>query len=285
MRPDKLSVVMLLNAFLLIVLWQINNPLLQQIIYYSLMFLMISFGLSHGALDWYQAKSLKFLQSSGIALMFITIYLGLALGFVGIWYVLPTMAWSIFLLISIWHFSNDWIGYCPLWFRWSFATLIVCMPALWHPVVINQLFALFIPAEDTPKLIEIMSNTAKVALFLSFIGLVRYQNINICLEWLILVIISINLPPILYFSFYFCQLHAYKHWRRHYDFHQKSLSKLLIPIILTSICVMVGLVIFLSHQVSTNKAIQLIFLELAALTIPHWLLIHIYQPLNNKRFK
>jgi Brp/Blh family beta-carotene 15,15'-monooxygenase len=283
--PSSLSLVTLTNALLLILLWHLPNAFVHQIINYGLLMLTISFGLSHGALDWYQAKRLQLIQSKPRTLIFLSTYIATASAFVYFLYLTPMVAWSGFLIISIWHFSNDWIEQSNLWFRLAFAAMIVCMPTLTHPIDTSILFELVIPKDYIHFLMASMAYVAKISLCLTLLGIIKYKNWDLGLEWLVLLSICFSLPPFSYFCFYFCQLHAYKHWQRNFNLNENALKKLVIPIVLTSFCILAGLMFFLSYPLSYQNALKIIIIELAALTIPHWILIHILTPMTNKHLQ
>lgn len=279
--PSLLSLVTLTNAILLILLWHLPNTFFHQIIYLGLLILTISFGLSHGALDWYQAKNLQLISSKPRTLIFLSTYIAIASAFIYFWYLTPMVAWSGFLIIAIWHFSNDWLEQSNLWFRLAFAAMIVCLPTLTHPIDTRLIFELVIPKDSTHFLMESMAYVAKISLCLSLLGIIKYKNWDLSLEWLVLLILCFSLPPFIYFCFYFCQLHAYKHWQRHFNLNKNTLKKLVMPIVLTSVCILAGLMFFLNHPLSYQNALKIIIIELAALTIPHWILIHILTPITN----
>ena len=249
--------------------------------------IILFIGLPHGAADILIAKRL-FRNSYIHILLFILAYSLIALIVGIIWLIIPTISLLIFLLISISHFGlMDTYKSRSLPFRYIRAGLYgftpIIIPLVFHTHEVNLLFSLLL-----------FSNKFEIINYILFLfplwiigNLIFLYKGGMdtkfeLLEIFIISIILIILPPLWGFAVYFCMIHSSRHSINVY-FTLEKLSTTdrvsLILIIFASL-----LFIFLgAYLISTNNfddsLIRLTFISLAALTIPHIILIDFYQGL------
>ncbi len=70
---------------------------------------IIVIGLPHGALDHLTAARIWNLEHSSSKLIFYSAYIGLALLYLGLWFIAPILAFTLFILLTIFHWGQgDW---------------------------------------------------------------------------------------------------------------------------------------------------------------------------------
>ena len=269
---SKLRTCFTLTSMMILGLWH-SIPHIQQILMYLLLGLTCTFGLSHGALDWDIAKRRGLRKGILGTIGFIVCYVLISLLFMVYWWFFPDASFSIFLAISIWHFSTDWQTEVRPVLGLLLALSVIIAPITWYPSECWSIFNLFMPYHLSPNKIFSVGYLSYVVLPICLIGILLTKDINLYLEWSMLMILAYGLPPVMFFSLYFCHLHAFKHWMTYYDSKQHSSHIILI----TLLSVLLGIIIFVYFK-NINlwaSSLKIIFLELAALTIPHWILINV----------
>jgi Brp/Blh family beta-carotene 15,15'-monooxygenase len=106
-------------------------------------------------------------------------------------------------------------------------------------------------------------------------------------EIISLILLGLLVTPLLYFILYFCNLHALKHWisMRDIGVYKHISTAIWSSCWPTLICIIIG--VALVHESSnlnlSDALIKTIFIGLAALTVPHWLLLEIYPKTSSFR--
>jgi len=274
----------------------IRNNLIQDNLYllFFSFFLILTLGVSHGALDHLRGKKIFYpLLKQKWFLFFYPGYILLSLIVISSWVKFPTITLLLFLLIASYHFGEEDLGFFlenkGIFFSFiSFLKGLLIITASFHfNFETTALFFqyLFVPSENYQTLIHYKTLLFSVNLILLVIGLINLLRnqidklVLILMEVLLIVISFKYLPLILAFTLYFCFLHSSK--------HILGLSKELDPgnitnglklfvikaaplTVLTAI-VAVLFVILWSESISEN-IIKTIFIGLASLTLPHILL-------------
>jgi Brp/Blh family beta-carotene 15,15'-monooxygenase len=252
---------------------------------------VILLGLPHGALDFAVAKSLKLFSTSISALIFITAYTAIAAFSIIFWISFPAAALTIFLCVSVYHFSADWRASMPRYAGISLATIIICGPAMVYSSVVLTLFtALLLSNEAANWIIQGMRLTFSISLlgFLYFlVSLVRsnktFSKWRIA-EWMSLLISSLVFIPLLHFGLYFCLLHSPKHL---HDVSEKLNVKVVkamvisLPFVFLTILLAAGLYSWFTAQGNavelTTVLLRWVFIGLFGLTMSHMLLISFWH--------
>lgn len=244
-------------------------------------------GLPHGALDFALAKSLRLITSFSTAIRFIALYLTIAGLSVLFWIWLPGISLVLFLCVSIFHFSADWRKTMPLFARLSLAGALLCGPSILFSSTLSELFiALLLTIEAAEWIIQGMQLTFYIGLsfFLYYaIQLLtskRKPNPWQGSEWLILLLSSLILNPLLHFGLYFCLLHSPKHLK---DVGMKlhlSLKRAIaisMPFVILTIVLGAGLYQFYGTNELNIDLIRWVFIGLFGLTMSHMLLIQLWH--------
>ena len=236
-------------------------------------------GVPHGALDTLYARPLYRLQSFGAWIVFGAAYVGLAALVVTLWAMTPLVFLLCFLLVSAFHFSGDPAEGTPVVFRALYGGAIIVFPALIHDGEVTQLFSFLAGAETATRLVDVLHWTAFAWLAATFWAAARQvkKNLVSSLEMVSVAALAIFASPLVAFCVFFCGMHSIRHILRTHDYSEKKsylhlLQLALLPFLLTLAGASAGWYL-LSDASFDGRVVQLVFVSLAALTVPHMLLV------------
>jgi Brp/Blh family beta-carotene 15,15'-monooxygenase len=241
--------------------------------------LIIALGVPHGALDTVFGKERFGLTSLGAWLRFTALYLLLAATVVGLWYYAPGIFLAAFLLISIAHFSGDPEGDFPWWARIAQGGVVVFLPMLLHSEAIANLFALLIGSLASQALLTIMGYLAWpwLAVSLLAVAYLTRRSLSQCLELGSLIVLAVVAPPLIAFTLFFCGMHSARHILRTTRYAQNTSFSFLCAAALFPMLGVAGLTLvawwFSADYPIDSRLIQIVFVGLAALTVPHMVLV------------
>ena len=252
-----------------------NEVELWQIV--ALALAVIILGLPHGALDPWIARREGFLRSPW---RFAGQYLGLALLVVVVWWLFPVFSLGAFLLISAWHFGQDWAGLAPPWQRLVLGLGLLALPAASNSEQVQLIFTLLSSPQGAMlgqalTLIAWITTPLMLAIALAF-GWQRQWSAS--LEVVALVVLAWLVPALIYFIVYFCFLHSPRHLRHcledtEPDLRPRALGSAAGYSLLTLVFALpFGLYLTRLNDIET-ALVQLVFIGLAALTVPHMVLM------------
>ena len=238
-------------------------------------------GLPHGAIDTYIARQNGlWLSLSGLA-TFIGVYLLITFFVIGAWTVLPVLSLSVFLIISAWHFGTD-ANAQNFAERWLFGSLVFCLPALFHPIDVANLYEIL----SGPLARNIVSITrvwapisAIIVIFMVYTQLSnRPQRRKDIATILGLITFAWVLPPLVYFAIYFCALHSPTHFCRVIKLipasdRRRAVMHTIVFTVITLTLAGLSLNMLFGELPVEQSVVQIVFIGLAALTVPHMLLI------------
>lgn len=241
--------------------------------------LVFLLGVPHGALDPVFARHVYPIRAARHWLLFVGVYLALALAVVGLWWLQPAVFLTAFLLVSAFHFSGDLThGVAPL-LRFWYGGAVIVLPALLHEAEVATLFGYLVPATFAESSAGVLHALAVPWL----LGLTVYVICNLrrslqpCIEVVSVAVLVTVATPLVGFTVFFCAMHSIRHAIRTQAFAGTSgfvwlLKQSLLP--------MAGLtVILLLCWATVDPAqfdaavVQFLFVALAALTMPHMWLI------------
>jgi Brp/Blh family beta-carotene 15,15'-monooxygenase len=235
-------------------------------------------GLPHGALDLPIAEALWPLDTRSRQGLFAALYLGLSGGVLAVWLLLPGLALLAFLAYAMLHFSEDWAEDMPA-LRWSGGLSTVGAPALLHHAEVEAIFAMLAPwgaamAADAAAL------AGGVGLALLAVAILTSPRTRgpAALELAVLWATAAALPPLMYFAVYFCALHSIRHFTATIRAVPNGRGALGVAVVLSGIVTLAAVVATLLGPAGTvadptEQGIQVIFIGLAALTVPHMILV------------
>ena len=135
-----------LVPILLSLAFLVQPPLIWQII--ALGPLVALLGLPHGALDKEVASALFPLVRPFHHIIFVVVYMVLALAVVALWVLQPSMALGAFLIYSALHFADDWRQDLGPWKSLPLGVSVIALPALVFQSDVAMLFG-FLSSQPT----------------------------------------------------------------------------------------------------------------------------------------
>ena len=246
---------------------------------------IVFIGLPHGAMDGALAIHLGWMNRPIKAAIFLLAYVGLATIVVGMWLVIPTIGFLVFLAISLFHFGRGDIvprakdhQLAEVLMRGG---LVLAGISLFHRSEVDSIFEVLIG-----------SDTAIVWLFLQMIGALTIALIplvvlskplqdrtSVCIEVIALLALFAIAPPLLGFAIYFCGIHSVRHFKHMEKILKSTLQQFQVrrsTVIFSLITWAVGLLAVANQSSSIGlepALLQVIFIGLAALTVPHMILV------------
>ena len=236
-------------------------------------------GVPHGALDTLYARYVYRIQSFWAWVAFGLGYSGLAVMVVFLWLATPLVFLGGFLLISAFHFSGDPVEETPAVFRALYGGAIIVLPALLHVQQVTELFSHLSGLEAADRLARILHSVALPWLLAALLAAALHAKKNsiASLEMVSVLALAVVVPPLLAFSMFFCAMHSSRHILRTRRYSEKrSFGHLfqvaLPPFFLTLLAAAAGWICLQDESLSA-RVVQLLFVSLAALTVPHMVLV------------
>ena len=242
-------------------------------------------GLPHGAFDGAIARHLGYSRTLGGLIKFIVVYLGLAAAVVAFWVWQPGLALALFLLISAVHF-----GYGDATAASGIARAVqiaahggvaVFGISLFHLQQVTPLYAALTNGDVMPAVIitEFFPLFIMPVAALYLIAAIRDAELRPRLVELALLCLLLSVvPPLVGFAIYFCVIHTGRHM--HHIWYRVSSNAtprhILSQAVWFTLASWGGGVIMLFWLDSGNISqdlLQVIFIGLAALTVPHVILV------------
>ncbi len=269
------------------------------------LFLILSIGISHGALDNYKAnKLLKIYKKKNKAIFFI-IYILISLLVIFVWSLYGTFALLTFLFVASYHFGLEDTSFLhegnslsDQLFYLIKGSLIIFAPLFFHFDETLKIFETLMLSKTFLTFLEIEHWIINLCLFLSFMGYLYFAYKNkfedfevLFLDMLSILILNFIFSPIIAFTFYFCFLHSIRHIislsveldKNNFSNGVKVFMKKAIPLTVVTALLYFIATLFLTKFYGLNDVItKVIFIGLASLTFPHILLEYLLE-INEKR--
>ena len=270
------------------------------IIPFVCLFLILSVGISHGAMDNYKANKILKIYKINNKIIFYLIYTLISLLVIIFWFFLASLTLLVFLLLASYHFGREDTSFLNVG-NSNFdqllylikGSLIIFAPLFFHidetlkifeVLLINDKVLFFI--KDQHWIINICLSLGALG-YLYFIFKNRFKDFEILLlDILSILILNFVFSPLIAFTIYFCFLHSIRHIISiSYELNQNNFSngakmfiKKALPLtILTALLYLLS-VVYLSNSYGLNDVIiQVIFIGLASLTFPHILLEYLIE--------
>ena len=290
----------LFSCFISLAISQFENLIISPVI---CLFLILSIGISHGALDNQKGKKLNQLYNIKNFYFFYIIYSLIGISIIIFWLFFPTVALILFLIVASYHFGKEDTEFLiknkdtsNLILYFLKGSLIIIMPLMFHFVeTINIFKLLLIENENFYLFLNFIEDNSilVIAFFISLLSNIYYflkdfkiLNILIFLDFFSIIVLNYFLTPLIAFTVYFCFLHSFRHSISLItELNENSLKSGAITFVkkampltaLTAILYVISLY-FLSNYYQLNDAIlKVIFIGLASLTFPHILLEYLLK--------
>lgn len=247
-------------------------------------------GMPHGALDIIMLKTLSRASACKSVVSWgegkpgrrlaslVTFYSLVVVAAFSAWVIMPTLCLVAFLIIGAAHFRHDWQQTFTIP-SWCFGLIVVTAPSLLYSSQLEGVFGwLFVPARHSVVIVLMM----QVVTFICAVAVSYYwlkgkvETRKVGNTFMLLACASL-LPPLIYFTIYFCVIHSVYHTvliKNKMDMRwQELLAVTLLPMVGTLVLYAFAH-IYLSDLNGLANYYPLIFIGLFAVTVPHVMLTY-----------
>tara|TARA_Y100001970_G_scaffold26745_1_gene32336 strand:+ start:215 stop:1012 length:798 start_codon:yes stop_codon:yes gene_type:complete len=257
---------------------------------YSLI-LIILVGLPHGALDGAVSLCLEINNSLRNIIIFISVYILIAFIVVILWLNFSELALIFFLIISIMHFGIgdlEWeSGFSKYILGFFIGGLVVVGTSLLNRDDVNNIFLYLSERTDMVWYFIEYSSYLWILSVPYFINKIDKFSTQFLIKIFFIFIFVVFLPPLLAFSFYFCFIHTINHFGRIVPQLKNKMTnkKIFYTFLLFTLSSwLIGFIVYELFKDSfdfVELTYKILFIGLAALTVPHMILIDFYfRPLK-----
>ena len=241
--------------------------------------MILLLGVPHGALEIVYVRQLMSVRTASAWGLLTVAYLAAAAAVVVLWRFAPGVFLVMFLLISALHFSGDPEGATSAWFRLLYGGAIILCPMALHATEVSQLFAALAGQGAAQIIVNALQCaewpwTAAIGLA-AIIGVRR--DLASSIELVSVTALLSLAPPLIAFTLFFCAMHSARHVLRTRDYSDAgTLQHLLRVASWPMFGTLIGSAIawWLSNGTPLDTRLaQLLFVGLAALTVPHMIVI------------
>ncbi len=260
--------------------------------------LILSIGISHGALDNQKGKKLTQLYNIKNSYFFYLMYTIIVIGIITFWLLFPTTSLIIFLIVASYHFGKEDTEFLiknknasNLILYFLKGSLIIIAPLMFHftetinifklLLIQDEKFYLFLDFIESNQILSFALLTSLLVNTYYFINNFKILNILIFFDFLSIVVLNYFASPLIAFTIYFCFLHSFRHSISLINELDKDnfkngayifIKKALPLTLLTSIFFVISLYFLSNYYQLTDAILKVIFIGLASLTFPHILL-------------
>ncbi len=240
-------------------------------------------GLPHGALDLPVARVLWPLTGAADHMLFYGAYIGIAGAVAALWWLAPGLALIAFMAYSALHFSGDW-EMDGLLLRIAGGLSVIGAPALFHVTDVVSILSVLTDGAWAKPIAYAIAVAGLIGASLGLIALLqmsrhaRGARLELAGIWIGAAI----LPPLLYFIAYFCLLHSLRHMRDtlHALPERAAALRAAAGIMVASVLgasLALGLLLRVDGADLEGSVLRVVFIGLAALTVPHMLLVERFR--------
>ena len=265
--------------------------------------LILSIGISHGALDNQKGKRLIQLYNIKNSYFFYLIYSMIGLSIIVFWLYFPTTSLIIFLIVASYHFGKEDTEFLiknknasNLILYFLKGSLIIIAPLMFHftetinifklLLIQDENFYLFLDFIESNQILSFALLTSLLVNTYYFINNFKILNILIFFDFLSIVVLNYFVSPLIAFTIYFCFLHSFRHSISLINELDKDnfkngayifIKKALPLTLLTSIFFVISLYFLSNYYQLSDAILKVIFIGLASLTFPHILLEYLLK--------
>tara|TARA_B100000214_G_scaffold100011_1_gene69673 strand:+ start:1458 stop:2396 length:939 start_codon:yes stop_codon:yes gene_type:complete len=277
----------------------------QTIILFVCLFLILSIGISHGAMDNYKARKLLSIYKIKNKTIFFLTYIFISALVIFIWNLYSSFTLVAFLVVASYHFGLEDTSFLHKGnsiidqiFYLIKGSLIIFAPLFFYFDETLKIFETLMVSESFLTFLELEHWIINVCLFFSISGYFYFIYKNqfkdfeiLLLDMFSIVVLNYVFSPLIAFTIYFCFLHSVRHIVSiSYDLDKndflngvKLFVKKALPLTIVTAILYLLATIFLSKSYGLNEVIiKVIFIGLASLTFPHILLEYLLE-INEKR--
>ena len=236
-------------------------------------------GVPHGALDTAFARQRFGLHTFRAWVVFSLGYVLVMLLVVASWWKMPVVFLTGFLGLSALHFSGDPVSGTPGIVRLVQGGAVLVLPAILYPTELTQLFGMLVGPGAAGVVAPVVSAASVpwACAVMVCITLTWSRSRQMSFELAAVATLACVVPPLLAFAIFFCGMHSARHILRTVSWAQFTEGRLAIGAVVApmlGVACLAGVAWMLRGDVPLEpKVIQLIFVGLASVTVPHMLLI------------
>lgn len=239
---------------------------------------LVFLGIPHGGNDFFYRKE----KNTAGSIRFLSMYLGVMLLYLALWFVWPMLSLGLFLLISIHHFgqsnfNTNRIGSLDsvLWGIW-----LVGFPVLKHSNEVFGVFATMLGQSGSAVSgfghLDESSLLVVSIVFVLMYGAVLYRShrsnwLSYLLQWFLVTVWYWFTPLLLGFVVVFCFWHALQSMQYQLDYvsvnYKQNRKKTLMGFVPFGLMALVGMGFLLRFDLESNLGFAFVLLSLV--TLPH----------------
>jgi Brp/Blh family beta-carotene 15,15'-monooxygenase len=237
--------------------------------------LVLALGVPHGALDTVFAKNLYKVAGFRDWCFFGAIYFVPAAAVVGLWFMAPLGFLVGFLMVSLLHFSGDPDTETPRIVRLLYGGAIIILPSLFHAQEVSRIFALLVGAAPAATVTSALHAAAGPWLVFTLLAASYrlWSDRLSAAEIAAAALLATIAPPLVAFTVFFCLMHSARHVLRTFEYFADVSPRLIVAAAAASMLGTLALAalawFWLGDRAPDERLIRLVFVGLAALTIPH----------------
>ena len=236
-------------------------------------------GVPHGALDTAFARQKFALRTTRAWGLFSLGYGLLMLCVVLVWWRLPVVFLGGFLALSALHFSGDPVSGTPAITRVVQGGAVLVLPALGHADELARLFGVLVGPGAARAVLPVIGAAALPwALAVVVCTVMTWsRSRQMSLELLAVATLACVAPPLLAFALFFCGMHSARHILRTVTWARSAERRLVVSAVFAPMlgiaCLAAAAWRLGGDTALQPKIIQLIFVGLASVTVPHMILV------------
>jgi len=239
---------------------------------------LVFLGIPHGGNDFFYRKE----KNTAGSIRFLSMYLGVMLLYLALWFVWPMLSLGLFLLISIHHFGQSnfntnriWSLDSVLWGSW-----LVGFPVLKHSNEVFGVFATMLGQSGSAVSgfghLNESSLLVVSIVFILMYGAVLYRShrsnwLSYLLQWFLVTVWYWFTPLLLGFVVVFCFWHALQSMQYQLDYvsvnYKQNRKKTLMGFVPFGLMALVGMGFLLRFDLESNLGFAFVLLSLV--TLPH----------------
>jgi Brp/Blh family beta-carotene 15,15'-monooxygenase len=239
---------------------------------------LVFLGIPHGGNDFFYRKE----KNTAGSIRFLSMYLGVMLLYLALWFVWPMLSLGLFLLISIHHFGQSnfntnriWSLDSVLWGSW-----LVGFPVLKHSDEVFGVFATMLGQSGSAVSgfghLDESSLLVVSIVFVLMYGAVLYRShrsnwLSYLLQWFLVTVWYWFTPLLLGFVVVFCFWHALQSMQYQLDYvsvnYKQNRKKTLMGFVPFGLMALVGMGFLLRFDLESNLGFAFVLLSLV--TLPH----------------
>ena len=255
---------------------------------------IIVLGIPHGGLDAAISRKKGWSKTKIHTVYFHVFYLSLTSLIIVLWYFFPLISLILFLTISALHFSYSDLNNSKdirIDALISHGGIVPIIISYFQADLVLEFFSILSGQENAAIVITIINYLIFpwAAFFVIYtFNVIRKKTYSFnYTQLLLMLILALIFPPLVSFSIYFCIIHSPRHIfiiLNEMNSHERLRAiKETIFYSLTAFLLMFTVGYFLaSSYIITDSIIKVVFIGLAALTVPHMILIDYFESLEKE---